>query len=93
MCGLSAAAAGSGLLIFAVLDTAKSGAWAYIAWFVALGASGTIWHLFLRRFRPESIDAIGVFDSVATADLLPGSADLEMSAAGKPVLTPPHHGS
>ncbi|MDP9636248.1 amino acid transporter [Rhodococcus sp. 06-221-2] len=92
LCGLCAAAAGSGLLIFAVVDTARSGAWAYIAWFVALGASGAIWHLCLRRFRPESIEAIGVFDSVETADLLPGSAELEMSAAGKPVLTPPRHG-
>ncbi|CCQ13685.1 putative amino acid transporter [Rhodococcus sp. AW25M09] len=92
MFGLCAAAAGSGVLVFAVLDTVRSGAWGYLAWIVALGASGTIWYWFLWRFRPESIDAIGVFDSVETADLLPGSADLEMSAAGKPVLTPPHRG-
>ncbi|WP_415976373.1 APC family permease [Rhodococcus sp. 077-4] len=91
-CGLCAAAAGSGLLVFAVLDTGRSGAWGYIAWFVALGASGTIWYWLLKRCRPESLDAIGVFDSVETADLLPGSADLQMSAAGKPVLTRSRHG-
>ncbi|RRQ27482.1 APC family permease [Rhodococcus sp. Eu-32] len=92
VCGLLTAAAGSGLLSFAVVDTARSGAWLYIAWCAALGGSGALWYLVLRRVRPESIDAIGVFDSVETADLLPGASSLHIDDAGKPVLTPAPRG-
>ncbi|WP_338890321.1 APC family permease [Rhodococcus sovatensis] len=87
-CGLLAAMAGAGLLALTVVDTGRSGTWIYLGWCVALGASGTLWFAILRRFRPRSIDAIGIFDSVETADLLPGSSSLSIDDDGKPVLTP-----
>ncbi|WP_072804230.1 APC family permease [Rhodococcoides yunnanense] len=92
VCGLSAAGAGSGLLTFAVVDSARSGAWVYLAWCLALGGSGTLWFAVLRRYRPRSIDAIGVFDSVETEDLLPGAASLSIDDDGKPVMTPTAYG-
>lgn len=92
LCGVLASAAGTGLLTFAVIGSAMNGLWIYTAWLVGLCVSGSVWYAVLRRYRPGSIDAIGVFDSVETADLLPGSADLAMSSAGKPVLTPARHG-
>ncbi|MDJ0395102.1 APC family permease [Rhodococcus sp. G-MC3] len=85
--GLLAAAAGTGLLTFAVIDTARSGAWLYLVWCVALAASGSVWFLVLNRYRPRSIDAIGLFDSVETEDLLPGASSLRIDDDGKPVLT------
>ncbi|MBM7415781.1 MULTISPECIES: APC family permease [Nocardiaceae] len=90
LCGWAAAGAGSCLLLFVVLDTADSGF--YLAWFVVLGGSGTVWYAVLARVRPASLRALGVFDSVGTADLLPGSADLAADADGRPVLRAPRHG-
>ncbi|MEV0361667.1 APC family permease [Nocardia fusca] len=87
--GLAAAAAGSGLLAFAAVDAGRSGGWIYLAWCAALGISGPLWYAVLRRYRPGSIDAIGVFDSVETADLLPGAASLRIDEHGRPVLSPP----
>ncbi|MEV0706338.1 APC family permease [Nocardia aurea] len=87
--GAAAAVAGSGLLLFAAADATRSGAWLYLAWCAALGVSGIVWFAVLRRYRPRSIDAIGVFDSVETADLLPGAASLRIDAGGRTVLTPP----
>lgn len=91
-CGVLAAAAGAGLLVVTVIDTGRLGAWLYILWCVGLAASGSVWFAILRRFRPGSIDAIGVFDSVQTEDLLPGSASLEIDDTGRPVLTPSPRG-
>lgn len=87
--GIGAAVAGSALMVIASTDAAAFGAWTYLIFCVALGISGSVWFALLHRYRPTSIAAIGVFDSVATADLLPGSASLRIDAAGKPVLTAP----
>lgn len=87
-CGILAAAAGGGLLAFAVVDTGRGGAWMYLVWCVGLGASGALWFAVLQRYRPRSIDAIGIFDSVETEDLLPGSSSLTVDGDGRPVLVP-----
>lgn len=87
--GLAAAAAGTGLLALVVADTARSGAWIYLLWCAAFALSGSVWYAVLHRYRPRSIEAIGVFDSVETADLLPGAASLRVDASGRTVLAPP----
>ncbi|MGW4367179.1 APC family permease [Nocardia takedensis] len=87
--GLAAVPAGGGLLALASVDAVRSGAWTYLTWCAALAISGIVWHAALRRYRPHSLDSIGVFDSVETADLLPGSASLRVDAGGRPVLTRP----
>lgn len=90
LCGAFAAGAGTSLLLFVVVQSLDT--WFYVAWFVILGGSGTAWYAILQRWRPASIRSIGVFDSIETADLLPGSAELAVDADGRPVLSAPRHG-
>ncbi|WP_206509536.1 APC family permease [Rhodococcus sp. BGS-1C] len=89
--GVLAAAAGLGLLGFAAADAASSGTWLLVIWLAALSGAGALWYALLSRYRPTSIASIGVFDTVETGDLLPGSSELTLDERGKPVLTPARH--
>lgn len=52
----------------------------------AIAVSGTVWRAVLYRHRPRALETMGVFDSVETADLLPGSGLLVLDDAGRPRL-------
>ncbi|MGC4934563.1 APC family permease [Gordonia sp. DT30] len=78
--------AGTAFAVFTVIDGLRHGNVMFLAWSLLLGISGCIWYLVLRRFRPDRLASIGVFDSVETADLLPGSAILRTDEQGRPVL-------
>ncbi|MGB6182572.1 MAG: APC family permease [Rhodococcus sp. (in: high G+C Gram-positive bacteria)] len=91
--GILVAGTGTVLLIIVVVDTASADSWRYLLWFAVIGCSGSVWYAALARWRPASLRSIGVFDSVETADLLPGSADLVTDIDGRPILSAPHRGS
>ncbi|MGW4479958.1 APC family permease [Rhodococcus triatomae] len=80
------AAAGTGLLGYLVVDGVATGQWALPAAVLVIGGSGTIWAAALKRTRPQSLTTMGAFDSVETADLLPGSAALVLDDDGRPQL-------
>ena len=85
--GVLVAAGGSALLAYTVADSLQRGSWLFLLALIALCAVGLIWYELLRRRNPDSLQRVGVFDSVETADLLPGSARLHSDSLGRPVLT------
>ncbi|MFE9628953.1 APC family permease [Streptomyces sp. NPDC006527] len=52
----------------------------------AIGVSGIAAVFLLRRFRPASLSALGVFDSAESNDVLPGSASYGTNERGLPAL-------
>jgi amino acid transporter len=90
--GLVITAAGTALLVFLVGDSAAHGRWLLPAALAAVAASGTLWHNVLRRTRPQSLSTIGAFDSVETADLLPGAGRLFIDDRGRRRLLPTAEG-
>ncbi len=88
ICTLSVSAAGAGLLVYIVLDGAVHGMWALPIAALAVAVSGTVWSSLLRRARPESLLMVGAFDSVETADLLPGAGTLLIDGDGRRRLVP-----
>ena len=88
LCTLSVSVAGAGLLVYIILDGAVHGIWALPCAAGALAASGVIWSAILRRVRPESLTAVGAFDSLETADLLPGAGTLLIGDDGRRRLVP-----
>jgi len=49
---------------------------------VAVLLAGALWYRYLRRAHPESLRAIGVFDSPESADVLPGAGVFAVNARG-----------
>ncbi|MFJ6096453.1 APC family permease [Williamsia muralis] len=92
LCGGIASVAGLALLLITLLETYRSGAWTCAVWAVGFGISGSVWYAVLRRVRPASIATIGEFDTVETADLLPGSAVLTTGPDGRIMLAPERFG-
>ena len=76
------------LLVYIVLDGAVHGMWALPIAALAVAVSGTVWSSLLRRARPESLLMVGAFDSVETADLLPGAGTLLIDGVGRRRLVP-----
>nr|WP_206037874.1 APC family permease [Rhodococcus sp. HNM0569] len=84
-------AVGTGLLVFIAVDSAVHRAWAVPLSIVAVGASGVVWRRVLQRVRPRSLDSVGVFDSVETTDLLPGSGTIVLDDSGRArIVADPH---
>ncbi|QBJ96270.1 APC family permease [Rhodococcus sp. ABRD24] len=73
---------GAGLLAFVAVDGTRHGLWVIPAALAIIGSSGILWHEVLRRVRPASLTTIGAFDSVETADLLPGAGFLVVAEDG-----------
>ncbi|MCJ0906408.1 APC family permease [Rhodococcus sp. ARC_M6] len=88
LCALSVSAAGAGLLVYIVVDGVAHGVWVLVIAVATVAASGTIWSAILRRVRPESLRAVGAFDSIETVDLLPGTGTLLIDGDGRPHLVP-----
>lgn len=88
ICTVSVSVAGAGLLVYIVLDGAVHGMWALPIAALAVAVSGTVWSALLRRARPESLLMVGAFDSVETADLLPGAGTLLIDGDGRRRLVP-----
>jgi amino acid transporter len=76
-------ALGAGLLAVIAAEGALHGEWAAPVALVLLASSGALWHAVLRRVRPASLTQIGAFDSVETADILPGAGVLVLDAQGR----------
>ncbi|UYP19137.1 APC family permease [Rhodococcus sp. Z13] len=74
---------GGGLLAFSAVDGSIHGSLAVPVALVVLGAAGPLWRAVLRRLRPQSLATIGVFDTVETADLLPGAGTLIVDEQGR----------
>ena len=85
-------AAGASLLGYLVVDGVARGQWVLPVAVLLIGASGTAWAAALARLRPHSLTTMGAFDSVETADLLPGSGTLILDDAGRPRLVSAHAG-
>ncbi|CRK53780.1 Amino acid transporter [Rhodococcus sp. RD6.2] len=86
------AAAGASLLGYLVVDGVAQGQWVLPVAVLLIGASGTAWAAALARLRPHSLTTMGAFDSVETADLLPGSGTLILDDDGRPQLVSAHAG-
>lgn len=87
------AAVGAGLLGYLVFDGVVHARWAIPAAVLIVGVSGIVWARVLKHLRPESLETMGTFDSVETADLLPGSGELVLDDAGRPRMVPVRPGA
>ncbi|MGN5240425.1 APC family permease [Rhodococcus sp. SJ-3] len=87
---LAVASTGAGLLGYLVIDGAARGEWGIPIAVLVVAASGGLWVAVLERLKPGSLATMGTFDSVETADLLPGSGVLVLDDVGKPQLVSAH---
>lgn len=58
---------------------------------LAVPAAATLWFLHLRRSRPRSLAAVGVFDSPESQDVLPGAGVFAENARGTMALVGADH--
>ncbi|QNG21164.1 APC family permease [Rhodococcus triatomae] len=79
---------GGSLLVYIVVDGVAHRFWAVPAALVTIALSGTVWYRILRRVRPDSLATIGAFDSVETADILPGAGRLVIDDDGRRRILP-----
>ncbi|MEU5841205.1 APC family permease [Rhodococcus sp. NPDC047139] len=73
---------GGGLLVSTAVDGITHAALVMPAALAVLAASGPLWRVVLRWFRPRSLTTIGAFDTVETTDLLPGAGRLILDEDG-----------
>ncbi|BCN56264.1 amino acid permease [Prescottella equi] len=74
---------GAGLLACLAVDGTVHDVWMVPATLTLVGSSGVLWHELLRRSRPDSLATVGAFDSVETADILPGAGVLVVDEDGR----------
>lgn len=87
---MGVAGTGAGLLGYLVFDGVTHGQWGIPSAVLVVAVSGVVWAAALERLRPESLATMGVFDSVETVDLLPGSGVLVLDDDGRPQLVSAH---
>ncbi len=71
------------LLACLAVDGTVHDVWMVPATLTLVGSSGVLWHELLRRSRPDSLATVGAFDSVETADILPGAGVLVVDEDGR----------
>ncbi|TQF65632.1 APC family permease [Rhodococcus spelaei] len=57
----------------------------------AVPSVAAVWYRYLRRTRPDSLAAVGVFDSPESADVLPGAGAFAVNSRGSMALVGADH--
>ncbi|MGW0172397.1 APC family permease [Rhodococcus sp. NPDC003322] len=89
--GRVTAVVGVAVLGYIVGGHAADGRFGALAATVAVPVLAAAWHRYLRRRRPNSLAALGVFDSPESADVLPGAGAFAENARGSMALVGAGH--